>query len=184
METTRGLVVWKPQSQNREESPRAGGQEREVGKEGHRGTQPGTWGRSFLDSRVGDEGGWLWRGRRAPGSPTDVKLVIWSWNHFRLKSIPSFLPPSPLSFLPFSSLPPSPSLPSLSLPHSNVLVYICMYVSTPRCTHICAHVCGGRTTLCVLLLMTSTFLFFFFFSNETESWVCNLPGTLSWLAGF
>lgn len=36
METTPGLVVWKPQSQNQEESPRAGGQEREVGKGGQR----------------------------------------------------------------------------------------------------------------------------------------------------
>lgn len=28
-----------------------------MGKEEHRRTQPGMWGKSFLDSRVGDEGG-------------------------------------------------------------------------------------------------------------------------------
>lgn len=35
VETTQGLVVWKPQSQNQEENPSSDGQGREARKEGH-----------------------------------------------------------------------------------------------------------------------------------------------------
>lgn len=78
METTQGLVVWKPQSQNWEESPRAGGQERELGKEGHRGTQPGMWAKSFLDSKVGGRGGGC---GGAGGLLAVLQMLSWLFGH-------------------------------------------------------------------------------------------------------
>lgn len=103
----KGWWSGKPQSQNQEESPRPGGQEREVGKEGHSQAHGG----GFSAGKVG--GG------------SSLQMHSWLFGHasifFGKEFLLSFLSPS---FCPSSPLPPlsSSSLRFITLPHLNVLV--------------------------------------------------------------